>query len=347
VGVDSTVLDGDYQLKNGTSMSTPHVSGAAALLWSKNPGCDAIGIRRALAISAEDLGAPGKDHEYGYGLVQVKDAHNLIASQGCDLPPPDDTTPLGPVAELSADVVSGSAPLTVVFDSSDSSDDGGIVSRIWNFGVDGSVEGDAVESYTYEEEGTYTASVAVVDADGLSDTASVQIQVGEPNQDPQAGFSFNPATEITTGTVVRFNGTLSEDEDSDELDYEWDFDDGKFSTKDKPLHRFSEPGNYNVRLAVSDGSGGADSVRQLVSVAEAPPYEWGDIKLWILIKNGGKTARLRWTGAFTEHTRIVRNGVIIKRTRNDGLWFDHNYTSGDQYRVCNVGTKGCSSLVTP
>lgn len=32
-------------------------------------------------------------------------------------------------------------------------------------------------------------------------------------------------------------------------DYEWDFDDGTISYDSNPVHRFSEPGTYNVRLS--------------------------------------------------------------------------------------------------
>lgn len=72
-----------YASFNGTSMSTPHVSGVAALVWSYFPQCTATQIRNTLAKSAEDLGEPGRDPKYGFGLVQARAAYDRLAS-GCD-----------------------------------------------------------------------------------------------------------------------------------------------------------------------------------------------------------------------------------------------------------------------
>lgn len=71
-----------YEAWDGTSMATPHVSGVAALLWSHKPTWTNRQIRAALQQTALDLGAPGVDTSYGFGLVQAKTAYSLTA------PPP-------------------------------------------------------------------------------------------------------------------------------------------------------------------------------------------------------------------------------------------------------------------
>ncbi len=73
-----------YALFNGTSMATPHVSAVAALVWSYFPKCSASQIRSTLDKSAQDLGAPGRDPYYGYGLVQAKAAYDRIRTMGCN-----------------------------------------------------------------------------------------------------------------------------------------------------------------------------------------------------------------------------------------------------------------------
>ncbi len=53
VNIFSTVLGGSYGFNSGTSMSTPHVSGAAALLMSVAPNLPASSARRILVQTAE------------------------------------------------------------------------------------------------------------------------------------------------------------------------------------------------------------------------------------------------------------------------------------------------------
>ena len=72
-----------YASYDGTSMSTPHVSGVAALVWSYFPQCTAAQIRNTLGKSAQDLGDPGRDPKYGFGLVQAGAALQRISGLGC------------------------------------------------------------------------------------------------------------------------------------------------------------------------------------------------------------------------------------------------------------------------
>lgn len=59
--------------KCGTSMASPHVAGAAALLYSQGI-TDPAAIEAALERFAVDLGTKGKDPEFGYGLIDVRAA---------------------------------------------------------------------------------------------------------------------------------------------------------------------------------------------------------------------------------------------------------------------------------
>ncbi len=69
----------DYGEKSGTSMASPHVAGAAALLWSVAPDATPGAIINAMTTTAIDLGTPGIDQVYGAGLVDVNAAARLLA----------------------------------------------------------------------------------------------------------------------------------------------------------------------------------------------------------------------------------------------------------------------------
>ncbi len=71
----------DYGTLNGTSMATPHVSGVIALLISVDPDGTPQQIIDALEQTAVDLGDPGRDTVYGFGLVNAYGAARMLAPQ--------------------------------------------------------------------------------------------------------------------------------------------------------------------------------------------------------------------------------------------------------------------------
>lgn len=65
-----------YQGLQGTSMAAPHVSGVFALMKSLNPSLSATDIQILLADGeiTTDRGVPGKDNQFGYGLIDARKA---------------------------------------------------------------------------------------------------------------------------------------------------------------------------------------------------------------------------------------------------------------------------------
>lgn len=70
VNIYSAFPGGGYGYRSGTSMSAPHVSGLAALLWGI-PGNGPARIRALIESNALDLGSPGWDVFFGSGLIQM------------------------------------------------------------------------------------------------------------------------------------------------------------------------------------------------------------------------------------------------------------------------------------
>jgi hypothetical protein len=71
----------------GTSAATPHIAGAAALVWSAYPQATAEEIRDFLINNAVDLGTTGPDSETGAGLLVLAD-------------PPPPPTPIPPTPTI-------------------------------------------------------------------------------------------------------------------------------------------------------------------------------------------------------------------------------------------------------
>lgn len=64
----------NYSYMSGTSMACPLVAGVAALIWSQFPNMTRDQVRARLRYTADDLGNPGFDEQYGYGRVNARSA---------------------------------------------------------------------------------------------------------------------------------------------------------------------------------------------------------------------------------------------------------------------------------
>jgi len=155
-----TTVTGNYDGMQGTSMATPMVAGLCGLLLSKNPSATPAQIESCLKTTSQPLGSGSHTIMSGSGVVDAQAALNCIAGS---------TT--SPTANFSANVTSGSAPLTVTFTDASTAGTGTITNRAWTFtggspATAGNVTSQAV---TYSTPGTYNVSLTITNSSNATD----------------------------------------------------------------------------------------------------------------------------------------------------------------------------------
>jgi bacillopeptidase F len=76
-----------YNTISGTSMASPHVSGALLLLKEAFPQLSGKELMEALYYSAVDMGSPGEDNVYGRGLIDVEAAFLFLSQSHTPVDP--------------------------------------------------------------------------------------------------------------------------------------------------------------------------------------------------------------------------------------------------------------------
>lgn len=71
VNIYSTFMNNTYESHTGTSMATPYVTAIYALYKEAYPNLTASDLREKINKQAKDVGAIGRDVNYGYGIVQA------------------------------------------------------------------------------------------------------------------------------------------------------------------------------------------------------------------------------------------------------------------------------------
>ncbi|MDR7280767.1 type VII secretion-associated serine protease mycosin [Catenuloplanes atrovinosus] len=109
-GVDllSTWTGQTYQPGTGTSASAAIVSGVAALVWSRYPELSAAEVVHRMTATAVDKGAPGRDPEYGFGIVDP------VAALTANVPPLETEPAAEPTATAQAAPVPNTMGRTAV-----------------------------------------------------------------------------------------------------------------------------------------------------------------------------------------------------------------------------------------
>ncbi|WP_157483764.1 PKD domain-containing protein, partial [Maribacter hydrothermalis] len=199
--------------------------------------------------------------------LTVTDTNNVTDTESISITV-NSLTNQPPVATIMATPVSGSIPLFVEFTGSNSTDDIGIVSFLWDF-ADGTTSTDADPNHTFITVGDYVVTLTVTDTNGITDTENITISVnGFTNEAPVAVIAANP-TSGNAPLTVNFTGSNSTD-DNGVVSYLWDFADGTTSELANPTHTFNDILEYNVTLTVTDANGLTNTQTALITVNDLP-----------------------------------------------------------------------------
>jgi subtilisin family serine protease len=171
--VFTTYKGGTYGSTSGTSVSSPIVAGAAALVLSANPSLTGSQVRQILEQSADDLGPAGWDSSYGWGRVNVARAVSMAAGVTADVTAP--SVSFGSPSDGS--IVSGTVLISV------SAADNAAVTSV-SLSVDGGPAAtDTVAPYVFNwitnavANGTHSLTATAVDSSGNKAAVSVSVLV--------------------------------------------------------------------------------------------------------------------------------------------------------------------------
>ncbi|MEM0953733.1 MAG: S8 family serine peptidase [Pseudomonadota bacterium] len=208
-----------YTFLQGTSMAAPHVAGVIALMKSVYPQLTTDTVEALLAQSfiTDDLGTPGRDNIFGWGLINarkaVEVAQSLANGEDLELMPDLNTSAatlnFGAFANQLELTLSNSGPGTLVIDAITASESWLSVSAI-------AVDANGVGSYSVNVDrsqlgvGTFLAELVISSND---QTASVQVVLEQP--DPtvftqgNAGPHYVLLVDSDSGEVVQEDAVVA------------------------------------------------------------------------------------------------------------------------------------------
>jgi len=250
-----------------------------------------------------------------------------------------------PVAAFSANVTSGTAPLSVLFTDATTNSP---TSWSWTFG-DGGTSTSQNPVHTYTVAGTYTVTLTATNVYGSdTETKTAYITVTPVSTPPVANFTAN----VTSGTAplgVLFTDTSTNTPTS----WSWTFGDGGTSTSQNPTHTYTTAGNYTVTLTATNvyGSDTETKTGYITVSSGGGGGGAGDVVLDTTTRAGffkeGSRFTFRTSAQQQKNRKIVFNGATtITLTRNNDYYIVINSDQIGQIEGTNTGLTPPLSLTT-
>jgi subtilisin family serine protease len=169
--IESAHMGGGYVQMTGTSMSSPHVAGAAALVLQNTPSASPADVASRLTSLAATRKLTGLGRGSPNLLLQV-----LGLSDPLQLPSPwPITAPAAPVASFTVSCIGNRSSCTV--DGRRSTDGSPITGWLWDFGNGTTSTAGPTASVQYSATGVYTITLTITDGLGRSATARQSVKI--------------------------------------------------------------------------------------------------------------------------------------------------------------------------
>lgn len=163
-----------------------------------------------------------------------------------------------PVPTFAGDILSGCAPLTVVFTDNTLP----ASNAVWTISDGTVVSSNGSYTHVFNNPGTYTVTLTLTSAAGCTGTTTITNYINV-FANPVADFSFGPTGASVMASTINFvNQSINNDFNV------WDFGGLGSSTQTNPSFTFptDAPGTYNVCLEVTTINGCVDSICQTIII---------------------------------------------------------------------------------
>jgi len=299
----STYADG-YETFSGTSMSSPHVAGAAAQVVASDGSLSNADVRQRLKDTAENIGLAS--NESGAGLL---DAEAAVGDSGGDAAPSVSWVNPG-----DGDTVSGTVTVQISASDSEDSDD--------SLTVEWSVDGGTAQTASYNSTSGYYEdswdSTAVSDGDHTLEATATD------SAGNTSSSSITVTTDNTESAPVVDSLSASEVETSDgdaEFDVDWSVSDsdGDLSSVDLTLTDDTAGGTEDTASVSVSGSSASGTTR-LVAAGDDGSGNAYTVDATVT-DSGGNTGSGSATVSETEDTASAPTiDTFATSTRTTGPW---------------------------